>query len=275
MKRAMPWFRFYAEALSDPKVQRLSPELFRAWVNLLCLASQHGGTLPSVDDMAFHLRISSSQAAQQLDDLILAGLLDILPDGVIQPHNWHVRQYASDTSTERVRKHREKRQRNVSGNSGGNVSGNGHGSVSGTADETPPEPDTETDTEGLTPLTPLASLEPPNEDGVWPEEKFVDRGRDGPLPIRPETLAKAARKLGVADVAPLLPAFERWPKSQAARDRDALFLAAAPKLLANARPSIRAACQPLAELVGADPPATSRSPRPSAELTASLRRDLR
>lgn len=275
MKRAMPWFRFYAETLSDPKVQRLSPELFKCWVNLLCLASQHGGALPSVEDMAFHLRISSSQAAQQLDDLILAGLLDIMPDGTIQPHNWHVRQYASDTSTDRVRKHREKRSRNVSGNSGGNVSRNTDSNVSETAPETPPEPDTETDTEGLTPLTPLASLEPPSEDGGWPEKNLVERGGVGVQPIRPETLAKAARKLGVADVAPLLPAFERWPKSQTARDREALFLAAVPKLLANARPSIRAACQPLAELVGADPPIANSEPRCSPELAASLRRGLR
>jgi hypothetical protein len=70
-------------------------------------------------------------------------------------------------------------------------------------------------------------------------------------PIRPETLRQAARNLGVADVAPIVPAFERWPQSATARDRDALFLAAAPRLLANARPSIRAACRPtgLAEIV--------------------------
>ena len=33
----MNWFRFYHGALHDPKVQSLRPELFKFWVNLLCL----------------------------------------------------------------------------------------------------------------------------------------------------------------------------------------------------------------------------------------------
>ena len=52
------WFRFYDEALDDPKVQRLAPHLFKTWINLLCLASKEDGTMPSNDDIAFRLRIS-------------------------------------------------------------------------------------------------------------------------------------------------------------------------------------------------------------------------
>jgi hypothetical protein len=44
------WFRFYDDALNDPKVQKLSGDLFKAWVNILCLASKHGGELPAVND---------------------------------------------------------------------------------------------------------------------------------------------------------------------------------------------------------------------------------
>ena len=40
------WFRFYNEALDDPKVQKLPPALFKSWVNLLCLTARHDGTLP-------------------------------------------------------------------------------------------------------------------------------------------------------------------------------------------------------------------------------------
>ena len=47
------WFRFYDEALDDPKVQRLAPHLFKTWINLLCLASKEDGTMPSNDDIAF------------------------------------------------------------------------------------------------------------------------------------------------------------------------------------------------------------------------------
>ena len=47
------WFRFYAEVLHDPKVQRLSDSLFRAWIGVLCVACKYGGTLPGREDLAF------------------------------------------------------------------------------------------------------------------------------------------------------------------------------------------------------------------------------
>lgn len=102
------WFRFYDEALDDPKVQRLAPHLFKTWINLLCLASKEDGTMPSNDDIAFRLRISVQDAAQQIDDLTLAGLIDIRPDGKREPHGWSARQYASDSSAERTRKYRKR-----------------------------------------------------------------------------------------------------------------------------------------------------------------------
>ena len=102
------WFRFYDDALNDKKVQRLAPHLFKTWVNLLCLASKGAGKIPSEDDIAFELRISVSDAKQQLEDLILAGLIDICPDGSHEPHNWRERQFLSDTSADRTRKYRER-----------------------------------------------------------------------------------------------------------------------------------------------------------------------
>ena len=54
----MKWFRFYADALDDPKVQRLPPPIFKTWVNLLCLASKNEGNLPSAEECAFALRMS-------------------------------------------------------------------------------------------------------------------------------------------------------------------------------------------------------------------------
>ena len=106
--KQLPWFRFYTEALDDPKVQRLPPHLFKTWVNLLCIAGKNNGKLPSIDDIAFKLRLSSQDAEQQLSELILAGLIDITDEGR-SPHNWAARQYVSDCSTERVRKYREKK----------------------------------------------------------------------------------------------------------------------------------------------------------------------
>lgn len=126
------WFRFYTEALDDPKVQRLDGETFKLWVNLLCLTAKHDGTLPSVSDIAFALRIDEIACQSLLDRLLIAGLIDTLKGGIngfrIAPHGWSERQYKSDTSTDRVKRFRER-----------------HKNVSETAPDT--ETDTDTDTE--------------------------------------------------------------------------------------------------------------------------------
>lgn len=102
------WFRFYDMVLDDPKVQRLPPHLFKTWVNILCMASQGKGVLPSTDDISFKLRMSAHDTQSQIDELIGLGLVDIRPDKALEPHNWSVRQFASDVSTERVRKYRKR-----------------------------------------------------------------------------------------------------------------------------------------------------------------------
>lgn len=99
------WFRFYDTALDDPKVQRLPGELFKAWVNLLCLASRNSGRLPDLPDVSFALRISEADVESIVSKLSVAGLMDATEDGWT-PHNWEKRQYKSDSSTERVREHR-------------------------------------------------------------------------------------------------------------------------------------------------------------------------
>lgn len=136
------WFRLYDEMLDDPKVQMLPPELFKTWVNLLAVASRNDGTLQPVTQLAFALRVSPTDMQSRLDDLILAGLLDIQADGRIEPHNWKIRQWKSDDSADRVRKHRamkrdEKQPRNVACN----------GAVTVTV--TPPDTDTEAETEKI------------------------------------------------------------------------------------------------------------------------------
>lgn len=120
----MRWFRFYDDALNDPKVQRLPGDEFKSWVNLLCLASKHGGSVPPLADTAFLLRMPEKQVAELFGRLATLGLLDEV-DGEYRPHNWAARQYASDQSTPRVKKTR-------------------NGGV--TPDVTPPETETEADT---------------------------------------------------------------------------------------------------------------------------------
>lgn len=106
------WFRFHSEALDDPKVQRLDGETFKAWVNLLCLANRNGGYLPSIEDIAFALRMDANGALTVVERLLNATLLDKLTGGAngyrYAPHGWDERQYKSDTSTDRVKRFRER-----------------------------------------------------------------------------------------------------------------------------------------------------------------------
>lgn len=107
----MRWFRFYTEVLHDPKIQRLSPFLFKCWVNILCIANRDRdrGTLPSVTDVAFALRVKPAEANKILEQLETKGLLDRDADGVLAPHNWSERQRESDASATRQQRYREKK----------------------------------------------------------------------------------------------------------------------------------------------------------------------
>lgn len=135
------WFRMYAEVLEDPKVQRLSGDEFKAWVNLLCLTAKHDGALPPLSDIAFSLRLDEKKAGKMLDKLVAAGLI-VRDETGMKPHKWDARQYKSDVSTDRVKRFRERSKKR-----------------SGTDDETPPEAETDTETEEAN-ASPRAGGEP-------------------------------------------------------------------------------------------------------------------
>lgn len=105
----MKWFRFYAEALHDGKVQRLSAQLFRHWINVLCLANEGKprGRLPEMRDIAYGLHLTPTRAATAIKSLQECGLLDEI-DGRLVPHNWDERQPAWDDPKERQRRHRSR-----------------------------------------------------------------------------------------------------------------------------------------------------------------------
>jgi hypothetical protein len=106
------WWRAYNEAVNDPKLQLISDSLFRAWFNLMCVASANDGNLPPLKDIAFTLRMAPTKAAQVLAQLHAAGLLDKTDTGFV-PHNWNGRQYKSDkvdeTAAERMARYRERK----------------------------------------------------------------------------------------------------------------------------------------------------------------------
>lgn len=102
------WFRFYAEAMRNPKVMRLADNDFRLWVRLLAVASENDGRLPPIGDLKLLLSARLDRLADGLQRLINAGLIDVAGQGY-EPHNWSKFQYKSDTSTPRVTLHRAKR----------------------------------------------------------------------------------------------------------------------------------------------------------------------
>lgn len=98
---ANPWFRMYSEFAHDPKVQRLSESDQRRYIMLLCIKC-NGDVTVTDSDVAFQLRISDAEWDATKDILIERGL--ITKDN--QPSAWDKRQKPSDSSSERVARHR-------------------------------------------------------------------------------------------------------------------------------------------------------------------------
>jgi hypothetical protein len=133
----------YDDLLDDPKVQRLPPLLFKAWVNILCLASKHGGRIPSIEDSAFALRTDESSLSDIFSNLVARGLIDAVGDHM-EPHNWPARQFKSDKDETAAQRQRFKRERDKAIPTG-NVTQDVTRDTSVTS--RPPETETETETE--------------------------------------------------------------------------------------------------------------------------------
>lgn len=114
----------YCDAVRNPKVARLADKDFRLWIELLSVAAERDGLIPPLDDLKHLLRRRLDHLSSAVDRLISGGLIVALEDGY-EPNDWNEYQYKSDISTDRVRKHREKRNVSV----------------------TSPESDTDTETE--------------------------------------------------------------------------------------------------------------------------------
>ncbi len=103
----MQWFRMYGGTLNNPKAQKLSGDLFKSWINLLCVTSQCDGVIVTCD-IPFNLRVSQGEAESIMNALVNADLM-VKHDGYYMPKDWEERQFKSDTSAERTKKYREKK----------------------------------------------------------------------------------------------------------------------------------------------------------------------
>jgi hypothetical protein len=112
------WFRLYAEFATDPKVQMMSEAMQRRLIMLFCVQCGNGVETFHVTEretsLAFALRVSPEEMAATKAEFLRRGFIN--DDWTLR--NWNKRQYASDSSTARVRKHREglKRQEPEEGN---------------------------------------------------------------------------------------------------------------------------------------------------------------
>ena len=129
---ANQWFRLYAEFATDPKVQMMSEANQRRFIMVLCLRCSNDDVTLQDEEVAFQLRISIEEWAATKALFLSKGLLDENNT----PSAWDKRQFVSDSSAERVRKHREAKKKASSTDCNGrNVT------------ETPPEAEAEAEAE--------------------------------------------------------------------------------------------------------------------------------
>lgn len=108
---SLPWFRLYTEIIDDPKTGKLSDSAFRSYIELLCLARQHGDdgeTGLTAEGIDWKLRRNVSVT---LPELLQAKLVTVNDDETIAIPAFSQRQKKSDTSAERVRKCRENKKK--------------------------------------------------------------------------------------------------------------------------------------------------------------------
>jgi hypothetical protein len=107
----MKWFRLYNEIIDDPKVAKLTDGEFRLFIYLMCVASESekmGKIDMNVDQLAWRLRKKRKKIEQTVSKLTHLGILEVAGDVLIFV-NWQKRQRPSDSSTERVQRHRKRK----------------------------------------------------------------------------------------------------------------------------------------------------------------------
>lgn len=101
----MDWFRMYHEFASDAKVQSMPEEMQRRLVMLLCLRCSNTLATLQDEELAFALRISEP-------DLAATKMLFVRKNFINEAweiRQWNDRQFISDSSAPRVKKHRDKK----------------------------------------------------------------------------------------------------------------------------------------------------------------------
>ncbi len=125
--RQLPWLRLYVDTIHDPKLRRLPPAQRWVWIAVLVCArsSPVPGTLLvsvsetfqkqevvalSVEDLADAAKVGVEEVSSALSAFERQDMIEMdEKTGAITVKHWSRRQFESDTSTERVRSHRERK----------------------------------------------------------------------------------------------------------------------------------------------------------------------
>lgn len=85
------WIKLYHEVLHDPKMGRLTDNLWRRVIEVILLAGETGkdGLLPGLEDMAWTLRLSKEQLESDLEQLARAEIVSLTPQG------WYVTHFSN------------------------------------------------------------------------------------------------------------------------------------------------------------------------------------
>ena len=194
-----PWFRLYTETVDDEKLRLLAFEDRWHFVALLCCKGS--GLLDSGDEpgllrrkLAVKLGLSPRELEEVARRMAEVGLID---SDTFQPLAWDDRQFKSDTSTERVRKYRERMKRT--------------GNVSVTAQETDTDTDTDTEEEQEQKKARKRATPPVKPDDVddstWRDWLTLRRAKKAPVT---ETVLKQARAESAKAGLPLNRFLEIW-----------------------------------------------------------------
>jgi hypothetical protein len=101
---ANTWFRVYAEFANDPKVQMMTEAMQRRYIMLMCFRCSNVTETLHETEIAFALRITDEELAETKCVFLAKGFIDDEWNLL----NWDKRQFASDSSAERVARHRAK-----------------------------------------------------------------------------------------------------------------------------------------------------------------------
>jgi hypothetical protein len=103
----MAWLRLDEHIPENKKVQLIPAELFRFWINALCVSKKTDGKLPDLEAAAFRLRMPKVRLVMNLERLRSKGLVDFVDD-VYCLHDWEDWQYKDAGTASRVRRFRDK-----------------------------------------------------------------------------------------------------------------------------------------------------------------------